>query len=332
MPSAQELSVLISRDKPLPNHVLNALDAIPVDANVILPFLKKSTDGEHSSPPLRSLNQVWLSCLSCEHGVVTVDMVLSCTANEIGNYPIFIVPTQPVSHWNLDSLKARLHLLAKTLRDTVRCKRVFSVFAPDTIVSLFSQQWSELVGVTINNEPYYAARLLSCTAVLPPTSMTPPPGTSRLAVAADSEAVARLCKGFSEESEPFVLRSQEATKEAGLLISKSQVWVHCVSGTITCIAAFTRNTSGMATITKVYTHRSWRRRGYAKCLVREVARYLLGTGRREVVLYVAHNNNSAAKVYESVGFVEPDAAVEVGHSVNWTEVGFDRNYVDLGHW
>lgn len=65
----------------------------------------------------------------------------------------------------------------------------------------------------------------------------------------------------------------------------------------------------------------------------EVCRELLLTpGRREVVLYVAHDNQNAARVYESVGFVEPDPVVGSGHSLNWTEIGFDDKKVELGHW
>ncbi|KAJ3908871.1 acyl-CoA N-acyltransferase [Lentinula edodes] len=333
MPSTHEISISsYTHARQLPDFVFSTLEANRIDANVILPLLRKSSDSERSNLPI-SFNQLWLCCISYDSNITgTVDMVLSCTENELGKYPIFIVPTWPRSLWTRNSLEVRLRKLAEALFKSVPRERVYSVFAPDIIVSLFSQQWSELAGVSINNEPYYAARLLSCTAVIPQPSTLPPFGTCRLADTADTKTVAKLCRRFSEESEPFVLEREGAFKEARLLISKEQVWVHCVSGKITCIAAFTRNTADTATITKVYTHRSWRRQGCAKRLVREVTEHLLGTGRSEVVLYVAHNNGSAAKVYESVGFVEPDGAVAIGHSVKWTEVGFDRNFVELGHW
>lgn len=68
-------------------------------------------------------------------------------------------------------------------------------------------------------------------------------------------------------------------------------------------------------------------------MVGAVCRYLLQTpGRREVVLYVAHDNQIAARVYEGVGFVEPDPVDGSGHSLNWTEIGFDDKKVVLGHW
>lgn len=55
--------------------------------------------------------------------------------------------------------------------------------------------------------------------------------------------------------------------------------------------------------------------------------------KESVVLYVAHDNKAALKVYHRVGFVGLD---EKNSSVDgvepWLEVGFDRKAVELGHW
>lgn len=53
----------------------------------------------------------------------------------------------------------------------------------------------------------------------------------------------------------------------------------------------------------------------------------------KIVLYVAHNNPAAAKVYHRVGFVglDPNEASSVRVD-NWLELGFDRKHVILGHW
>ncbi|KAE9408737.1 hypothetical protein BT96DRAFT_962695 [Gymnopus androsaceus JB14] len=331
MPSAVGFSISSFRyPNALPDNALRALEENRIDANVILPLARTLIDNNSHLPP----TQLWLCCISfCG----TVEMVLSCTENEMGKYPIFIVPTRPLSR---NSLRARLRCLAETLHAATSLERVYSVFAPVDIASLFSQQWSDISGVAVEKEPYYAARLLSCTALTAvPDTPFPQSGSSRLADVSDTEAVARLCAGFSQESPPFVLKWEDALKEADILISKRQVWLHSIfikgrpEPEVACIVAFTRNTVETATITKVYTAPSCRRRGYAKELVREVCLNLLQTpGRREVVLYVSHGNKSAAKVYESVGFVEPDTAVESGHSLNWSELGFDVNKVELGHW
>lgn len=55
--------------------------------------------------------------------------------------------------------------------------------------------------------------------------------------------------------------------------------------------------------------------------------------KESVVLYVAHNNPTAAKVYHRVGFVglsEDEEPVEGVDS--WLELGFDQEKVELGHW
>ena len=59
------------------------------------------------------------------------------------------------------------------------------------------------------------------------------------------------------------------------------------------------------------------------------------TSKEQIALYVAHNNPGASKVYHRVGFSGLDAgsdAVEGVDYENWTEIGFDRNVVELGHW
>lgn len=55
--------------------------------------------------------------------------------------------------------------------------------------------------------------------------------------------------------------------------------------------------------------------------------------KESVVLYVAHNNPTAAKVYHRVGFVglsQDDCSLEGVDA--WLELGFDQENVDLGHW
>lgn len=52
-----------------------------------------------------------------------------------------------------------------------------------------------------------------------------------------------------------------------------------------------------------------------------------------VSLFVAHDNPGAALVYSRVGFVglSPQEGSVPGVD-NWTEIGFDRSVVRLGHW
>ena len=63
------------------------------------------------------------------------------------------------------------------------------------------------------------------------------------------------------------------------------------------------------------------------------AAYSLLKTKEKVVLYAAHNNPAAAKVYHRVGFLGlgPDAEPVDGVD-SWLELGFDRRHVTLGHW
>jgi len=121
-------------------------------------------------------------------------------------------------------------------------------------------------------------------------------------------------------------------------VNNGLVWVHRIhkpgqsQSKIASIVAFTRNSESVATISKVYTSPDSRRLGCAERLVRCVCRHLLQT-KENVVLYVAHDNPGAAKVYRRVGFL---GLAKDGPAVEgvdpWMEIGFDRAKVQLGHW
>ena len=125
-----------------------------------------------------------------------------------------------------------------------------------------------------------------------------------------------------------------ALQEANYLIRHGLVWVlHATRAgepsEIASIVAVTRQSEGVAGISKVFTNPRWRKKGCAERLVRHVCKLLL-QHRHSVVLYVAHDNPAAAGVYRRVGFT----GLEGGQTgVNaWLEIGFDRSIAHLGHW
>jgi predicted GNAT family acetyltransferase len=127
-------------------------------------------------------------------------------------------------------------------------------------------------------------------------------------------------------------------KEAKYLVRHGLIWVLEVSraghdSDIASIVAVTRSSANVSGITKVYTNPRWRKRGCAERLVRHVTRHLLASKVPTVVLYVAHDNAAAAGVYHRVGFRGlGDSKTRVEGVDNWLELGFDRNFVRLGHW
>ncbi len=119
---------------------------------------------------------------------------------------------------------------------------------------------------------------------------------------------------------------------------------------MTSICAVTRNTQNVSAITKVYTTPKWRRRGFAEHLVRNVTRRLVNhrrflfgielhprfasllfdCGKRNVTLYVGHNN-SAQRVYDRVGFVGLCGKEKVTGVEDSLELGLVTG-APRGHW
>ncbi|KAF9069525.1 hypothetical protein BDP27DRAFT_1222472, partial [Rhodocollybia butyracea] len=344
----------------IPEYVWEALRRNPVQSNVILPLAEKAFLHEESTGDALDNRQLWITCVSTAESNPgsthhAVELVLAFSKNALGDYPLFIVPTVSLSLLPRQLLTPRLHMLIPVILDHFSPSRVYSVFAPEPVAELFARIWSESTQISHYPDPYYAASLVFCTQRSfnnrpEPTMQDGSRYQLRPAILSDLEAVAKLCLEFSQLSEPFLLCWNGAVKEAEALISNKQVWVHEYflddfnrsglaegsgsSSEITCIVAFTRNTRINSTITKVVTSDSHRGLGCAQRLVRQVCKHMLyEEGKQSIALYVAHDNISARKVYHNVGFVGLD---EPEHSVEgverWSEIGFDRTKVQLGHW
>ncbi|KAF9041168.1 hypothetical protein BDP27DRAFT_1435089 [Rhodocollybia butyracea] len=335
----------------IPEYVWDALRQNPVRTNVVLPLAEKAR--LHEAKTLDD-QQLWLTCVSTtESDSKRVDLVLSFSRNTLGDYPLFIVPTVPFSHLTQQFLVPRLQSLMLAIQKFVPRSRVYSVFAPEPVAELFARLWSDSTGIWHYPEPYYAAQLSFCTqrSFKNRQATTMREGSHynlRPAIPSDLLAVANLCLEFSQGSEPFVLDWEGAVREAEMLIYNKQVWVHEIQSSsdssssessesesteIACLVAFTRNTRTTATITKVVTSYNHRGLGCAQRLVRQVCKHLLHTGKQSVALYVAHDNIPAGKVYHKVGFVGLNGLEESIEGVErWSEIGFDRTKVQLGHW
>ncbi|KZV76935.1 hypothetical protein PENSPDRAFT_673129 [Peniophora sp. CONT] len=323
----------------LPASVWEAFRLREREANVMYPHALKSRLYDGAQGP-----QFWLTCssyIASNDDRQTLDLVLSCTEGAMGSFPIFIFVNTSPRHLSPEWLRSRLDAMIQRLLGQVDASRVFSVFAPEPVTREFAQMWMYRTNIGFYSEPYYAAKLTYCT----PTTITrrrmtvfPDLGyVPRLAEDKDLHVVAELCRGFAATSEPFTLTEQKALKEARYLIKGGLVWVLEVHrpgqpSDLASLVAVTRTSSNVSGITKVYTNPRWRKRGCAERLVRHVCQQLLAT-KAAVVLYVAHNNPAAAGVYHRVGFQGlTDSKARVDGVESWLELGFDRDYVQLGHW
>ncbi|KAF8323778.1 hypothetical protein DL93DRAFT_2049515 [Clavulina sp. PMI_390] len=272
--------------------------------------------------------QFWLTLWSFPSPASTepsLDLILSCTASHIANLPIFLWCSYETSTLTPEYLVPRMTLLVQHLAELVPYERVFSVFAPNLLTKSFAQLWTSKTGANAIAQPYYSAALTYVTRnTLTPTrasrvpSLPPLPFVLRQAHRGDAAQVASHCFEFAEDSD-FPIDRPGSIREALHYINNRQMWVCAVEVNgheeIASIVAVTRNTLRNATITKVHTAATHRKRGYAESLVRHVCEHLLfdtnifrrhaldHTGPYEAVsLYVAHDNVAAATVYDRVGF------------------------------
>jgi len=274
-----------------PGEVWNALRQNERAANVLLPQALSALHEERTAS-----EQFWITCKTAHspHEKPQLEFILSCTEWHMGTYPVFLVSTLPSSSLTPAFLAPRVAMLASELRECVPSRRVYSIFAPAPLAKAFAQAWTNVAGVKLEENPYYAARFSHCSKGTHVGRTQTAPADMiynlRLACEDDVSQVAALCKGFASDSvsrlfynylqkfiqpqEPFVLDEEGALKEATYLIANQFAWVHEVihngKSELACLVATTRNSERVHTISKVYTPPAWRKRGCAERLVRHV--------------------------------------------------------------
>ncbi|KAJ2931526.1 hypothetical protein H1R20_g5568, partial [Candolleomyces eurysporus] len=332
---------IVKSTKDFPQKALAVLDANAAKANIILPIFLKRRDEEQRG--IVSNEYLWLVCYDSP-ARTEVEYIVSCTMGMMGRYPIFIFTTKAREDLKDDEVDYAMQAICEALDTCIQWKRVYSVFAVDRVAEKFSATWSQRTNIEAYSAPYYDSTfsfLSKRNLVLPrqKTLLTDIQYDLCLATQEDIPAIGKLCEMFAAESEPFVLTPKQGRHEAELLVASGLVWVHRIQRgegpkEIASIVAYTRNSNKVATITKVYTNPQWRRLGCAERLVRLVCKNLLySTDPKEQVALFVGNGNPAAKVYNRVGFVGLDKSKPaVPGAERWLEIGFDRRFVQQGHW
>ncbi|KAG9314131.1 hypothetical protein JVU11DRAFT_4916 [Chiua virens] len=313
----------------------NALKKVSVeDALTGCQFVTQSEvapDAPSTEEPGESL---WLTLWSTSpQGTAELDLVLACHRAGQHELPVFLWATQLKMLASPQWLAPRVTALADRLASYVPPTRVFSVFGMSTLVKSFGKYWTNLTGFQVEPQPFYTAYLTYCTKeTITDSDVELPLGdVIRRGTMSDIEGIAKLGKGFADDSIHFPLSIDLARDEARELVSKGQLWLYETSDAIAAICAVTRSSIKASAITKVYTCPTWRRRGFAEHLVRRVTQQLLDCGKESVLLYVGHEN-SARRVYHRVGFVGlGETTEELPEDVeDALELGFIG--ANRGHW
>ncbi|KAH6910319.1 hypothetical protein BKA70DRAFT_1272764 [Coprinopsis sp. MPI-PUGE-AT-0042] len=303
----------------VPASAIAALEKDGVQANPILPFLLKCRSSGHQES-----GSIWAVVYS-NQDQSTVLYVASCTTNALGEYPFFIFTTIPYRPLSDEAVVAAdMRFLCSALDKSIIAKeRIYSVFAVDLVAKAFAPYTT----------PFYDCTGSFCTrgdlkprrqkTILSERGLE---SELRQANKGDIAEIGGLCEGFAGESVTTIpLTPSQALLEATSMVESNTVWVHRIRDNaaakweIACIAAFTRNTTSVATITKVYTHPRWRRLGCAERLTRRVCTELFASGREKVALFVGF-----------LGLAKNGPQVEGVH--RWLELAFDKRRVRQGHW
>jgi len=192
----------------IPDDVLNILHDNAARANVILPHLEKVFNIQPFSPPITS-DQLWLVYSQ------PVKFVLSCTEGPMGKYPIFIVPTVPISELTRDLLEDAMDKFCDALLNEpeFRTQRVFSVFSVDVVAKAFAGVWERYTGINRIKEPYYDAIFTTCTSETLSFASLPQLEDvviePRLAIAEDAPKISKLCHEFAATSVCQLLQALE---------------------------------------------------------------------------------------------------------------------------
>ncbi|OJA19667.1 hypothetical protein AZE42_02827 [Rhizopogon vesiculosus] len=325
------------RTSRLPDDVWNILRANAARANLILPHAEKVFNIQKFVPGIDSNEQLWL--VYTKPGTSSITFILSSTEGAMGKYPVFIVPTIPLSELTPELLEDSVEAFCDALLNEpgFQKQRVFSIFSVDVVAEAFARAWKKLAGIEQEKERYYDAIFTRCSSdTFIPAVTTEDGAIERHAVTQDAPKIATMCHDFAATSPPFLLSHEKAAKEAELMIANEQVWVLEMRDSdgeldVATIVAVTRKSSDVAAITKVFTPAKWGRRGCAERLVRHVCKELLQTY-KTIVLYVGVDN-PARRVYARVGFKGLTEGSPLDDEVeHWVEIGFDQAKVDLGHW
>ncbi|KAL0951567.1 hypothetical protein HGRIS_008249 [Hohenbuehelia grisea] len=290
----------------LSSDVWEAFKTHPQQSNIMyFRALQLQGNAKKSEP-----GQFWIVCSSssANNGQI-IDFVLACTDGPIGQYPICIFSPHPYETLkDKNFTRPRLQGMVEELDlQTEARQRVFSVFAPHILSTMFADLWEKKTEILRVPVPYYDCRQAHCTQSTLKTGCHQQE-TIRLGTTVDISGIADLCYLFGQDSDPFSLDRRHAEEEATFLVNNEQVWVLVVPGEhesnseIASIVAATRQSPTVAAITKVFTKPNWRNRSFARMLVGFVTETLLTQKEKEsVVLYVGHNN-CAETIYRRVGF------------------------------
>lgn len=148
-------------------------------------------------------DSLWLTLWSTSpQGVIDLDLILACHSAGRHELPVFLWAPKSKVLSSPQWLPPRITALANRLASCVSPMRVFSVFGMATLVTAFSKYWTSLTGFQVETQPFYSAYFTFCTEeTFIDSDIDLPPGhVIRRGAISDIEGIAKLGKGFADDS------------------------------------------------------------------------------------------------------------------------------------
>lgn len=202
-PYSTELQIVaVSEARRFPVFAKRVLDSDPIRANLILPTLLKCYAAESKGQAMEG--HLWIVV----HVAGAVQFIASCTRGYMGDYPLFIYTPIPYERLVPNYIRPALTMIATTLLHSqiVSHRRIYSVFAQETVTLTFASIWTEITGIAPEPTPYYHAKISYATqdsVARFNRDVNPVKGAiceMRPAVASDVVGIADLCFRFAKES------------------------------------------------------------------------------------------------------------------------------------
>jgi GNAT superfamily N-acetyltransferase len=171
-----------------------------------------------------------------------------------------------------------------------------SVNAEPVDATAFAASWTGLAGGTARE--FRRSRLYRLARLEPPAPA--PPGSARVAGAADRDVVTSLFAAASEEIGDLAGRPVAGLVDERLSLGVVTLWE--VDGAAVSMAGVTLAVAGTARVGPVYTPPDQRRRGYAGAVTAAASQAALDRGARQVVLFTDLANPASNGLYQRLGY------------------------------
>ncbi|MEV7326911.1 GNAT family N-acetyltransferase [Micromonospora sp. NPDC093244] len=171
------------------------------------------------------------------------------------------------------------------------------VHGPVPAVVEFARRYADRAGLLA--VPGTAQRIFRLDAVRPPTGV---PGQARPATVADRDLLVAWAEAFGAETTPGLRRVDLLRQVDARLPYGDLLWLWEVAGTPVSMAWLSRQVSGVARVSGVYTPPEHRGRGFAGGCVAHASRYALSAGATTCTLHTDLANPTSNHIYQALGY------------------------------